>query len=295
MSKLIKIDSRHAVSYYGPSTFLYQFDAITVEPHRCITYAIQNISIPFSYYGCNDHNNMLDLHEGNVVRSIGMPPGNYNAYQYASTLLSLLNSDAYIYALTYNPINNKYVITCNHDVALLFSTGPHAHQSNHLFLGFDDDVNLTANNSVSSSNACMMTDIQYLQIQSDLGSSNIVSGSNEDYLLDIIPINIQPNGYIQYSGNKPSFVYQDQCLNQIRIKLLDDSGREVDLNGLPFLIIVKIDIIDKEAHGIPYSLGRDEPAMNKTNLQTIMENPSIIKTAPPFNINDLIEAIIKTK
>jgi hypothetical protein len=138
-----------------------------------------------------------------------------------------------------------------------------------------------------------MTDIQYLQIQSDLGSSNIISSGNEDYLVDIIPINIQPNGYIQYSGSKTSFQYNDQYLNQIRIKLIDDSGREVDLNGLSFLIIIRIDIIDKESKGIPYSLGRDEPASEKTNLQTIIENPSIIKTAPPFSINDMIDELIK--
>jgi hypothetical protein len=288
MSKLIKIDSRYAIS-----SNLYQFDAISVEPHRCITYAIQNVSIPFSYYGCNAYNNVLDLYENNVVRTIQMPLGNYNSYQYASTLLTLLNSASFVYTLTYNSINNKYVLSCDHNTTLLYETGPHSHLSNHLFLGFDVDTHLTANVPVQSTHACIMTDIQYLQIQSDLGSSNIISSGNEDYLLDIIPINIQPNGYIQYSGSKTSFQYNDQYLNQIRIKLIDDSGREVDLNGLSFLIIIRIDIIDKESKGIPYSLGRDEPASEKTNLQTIIENPSIIKTAPPFSINDMIDEFIK--
>jgi hypothetical protein len=76
-------------------------------------------------------------------------------------------------------------------------------------------------------------------------------------------------------------------------------GRDVNLNGVPFLLTIKIDLVTPEEAGIPKSLGRDaeevqefQGQQGKTNLQIISENPSIISRPAeqePLSLSDWIE------
>jgi hypothetical protein len=138
-----------------------------------------------------------------------------------------------------------------------------------------------------------MNDIFYLQIRTDIGSSdNIQTGDGCDGLLDIIPVADQPLHFISYNPITPSkFLLQSNTLSSINIALTDNKNRVVDLNGIPYLLTIRIDIVDSEEHRVAVATGREALDSNpeKTNLEWFMENPEMVNRAAPLNISDLVE------
>ena len=68
-------------------------------------------------------------------------------------------------------------------------------------------------------------------------------------------------------------------------------NRIVDLNGIPFLLTIKIDIIDSIENGMHVGNGRDDMVHDheKTNLEYFMENPALVQPPTTINIQDLVE------
>jgi hypothetical protein len=91
------------------------------------------------------------------------------------------------------------------------------------------------------------------------------------------------------------FLLHSNSLTDIRISLVDNYGREVNLNGIPFIITIKVDIIEPEDAGMKKPIGRgaEMPDQSKTNLQLFNENPRLINTNIPakhgVNLQDYIE------
>ncbi len=294
-NKILKIDSRMAKEYYNDfgTSFLYEFNPIIADKNKSILYSVKSISIPYSFYACNEYNQNMDLLESGNTRSIVIPAGNYNAYQYAKALLALLNPSGsnITYELNYNSVTNKFLMSVSEQVTILYKTGPHTKKSNYKFFGFpaDSDAILHAQSLIESPNCIVMSDINYLQIISDLDSNIVISGDNEDNILEIIPINVSPYGVIQHSSrNLVQYLYQQNLLHQFRIKLVDDSSRVINLNGLSFVITLKIEIVDNDEYKIPYSTRRAGEE-EKTNLQIISEDPSIVMTAPQINMDEIVQ------
>ena len=94
-SKLIRIDSSKANEYLNnyKTSFVYTFDPIQTDANESIVYSLINISIPYSYYSTNRHNQYLDVSESinnvTTIRNLIIPAGNYSALTYRDELLSL--------------------------------------------------------------------------------------------------------------------------------------------------------------------------------------------------------------
>ena len=142
-----------------------------------------------------------------------------------------------------------------------------------------------------SSNCISMSDTFYLQLKSDIGNNNIVTTDRQDNILEVIPIPAQPYGYILHTPiNSTKYILHSNTLNSITISLIDNLNRDVDLNGLPFYLTIKIEIFKNSDIGLPTSSGRDNA--DKTNLEQIVEDPSIIDKPSeqyPITVNDFIE------
>jgi hypothetical protein len=148
-----------------------------------------------------------------------------------------------------------------------------------------------------------MNDIYYFQIKSDLGDANIfITGDGYDSLLEVIPVSAEPLAFVSYAPFVPNkFIVHNNSINAIRISLIDNYGRDVNLNGIPFLLSIKIDIISPQEAGVTRSMGRNAegkteqiiPDQEKNNLQLIQENPGLImrprQQGNGLNMNDLIE------
>jgi hypothetical protein len=290
---IIKIDSNLCYQYLNEykTAFIYNFDPIICEMHQSIFYSIISASIPVSFYSVNKYNQYLDVREhiNNTVidRHIIISAGNYNAIQYGIEIQRLLNSDTtLIYTINYNKINNKYYFSASGGTSdFLFLTGINNMESNYNFLGFNKiDVSIS-NQQIFSHNVVSMSDIYFLQIKSDLDNNNVISGDLQDNILEIIPINEAPLQFINYAPPSPTkYLYSEKNLRNITIYLIDNMNRPINLNGLSFLINIRIEIVMNEQHNLTTMPNRKELNKNmldnedKTNLDWIREKPDMIDT-----------------
>ena len=301
-SKILKIDSSKATQYYNSqqTSFLFQLEVpISVTNSETIVYSLTNAYIPYSFYSVNINNCMLDVQETytdtlqsiplftssptTTRRFIALPHGNYSANDFMRTLLLLLNTSNYIhYTMIYNKTNNTYTISSslNTNAVFLFQSGLHASQSCHTFLGLPQ-LDTIINSTPFQTGCITMNDIYYFQIKSDIGSGiNFMMSDNSDGILDVVPISDQPMSFISYNPINPSkFLLLNNSLNSIKIGLTDNYNRIVDLNGIPFLLTIKIDIIDSIENGMHVGNGRDDMVHDheKTNLEYFMENPALVQ------------------
>jgi hypothetical protein len=229
-------------------------------------------------------------------RTIAIPEGNYSSQQYLNMLITALNSGYVSYAMTYSNIQNVYsikVLTSNATSTLLFATGANKSKSNYKFLGFNCEDVFVGSSPVFSQNCVVMSDIYYLQLKTDLGDG-LLSPDGSDSILEVIELPTQPYTFIHHKPiNLNKFILNSKVLDQIRITLIDNHNRIVDLNSVPFSAILKIEIIDNKTHNIPYSTGRvnedSQQPENPTNLELISRQPDIISMPKPLPVNDLVD------
>ena len=331
-SKIIKIDSSKASQFFNAyqTNFLFTIDPpITVTNDEVIVYSLVNAWIPYSFYSVNQYNQYLDVRivratvaplnmsviQNVYTKTIIIPAGNYSTYDFAKTLASLLNASysgvanmsATQFTVTYNKINNTFAIGyasslttagSRYYAQLMLQTGAHASVSCRKLLGCPmQDITIDSGTTLAT-NLVVMNDLAYFQIRTDIGESNtIITGDDQGNLLEIIPVSSEPLSYISYSpfqANK--FLLHNTSLNVIRIGLVDNYGRDVDLNGIPFLLTIKIDVVSAEEAGLPLAIGRNaddfEGQQAETNLQIIGKDPRLIARATdqePLSVADLIE------
>jgi hypothetical protein len=63
------------------------------------------------------------------------------------------------------------------------------------------------------------------------------------------------------------------------------------LNGVPYLLTLRIDVVDSEEHRVAVATGREalDTSAERTNLEWFVERPEMVNPAPPLNLGDLIE------
>ena len=290
-SKLIRIDSSKENEYLNDykTSFVYDFDPITTDNNESIVYSLLSISIPYSYYSVNKYNQYLDISEtiNNVtnIRNTVIPAGNYTSMTYATTLLAILNNVHITYNITYNKTQNRYnisIVTPNCTAIFLFKTGANHDTCNYKFLGFDKkDINI---NSVAmlSTNCVTMSDIYYLQLKTDLDSTTTLISDGTDNILETINIPTQPFTILQHTPIEINrYLLPQKMLRSINMSLCDNNNNELNLNGLPFYCVIKIEIINNEAYRLPIMQGRE-----RTEEQF---KPTEQSKPQPINISDLID------
>ena len=302
----LKIDSSNLLSYYNPykTSFLYSLsEPINCDNGESILYSLTSATIPYTFYGLNIFNDTLDVKEtyNNIVqptRTIEIPHGNYDAYSFAKKLTSLLNTQNMEYSITYNKISNKfliYTVKANTSAEFLFKTGPNTKTSCHSFLGLPKDVDIIINNQPLETGMITMNDIYHLQIKTDLGSQNVISSDSVDNILEIIPISPSPLSFIYYSPNTPTkYLFGQSNLQTIKVELTDNLNRPIDLNGIPYVINIKIEVVRNHDYDIPTgydprSLNLDDNPAEQTALERIYQNPGIIDRPRPYSSQDYIE------
>ena len=306
-SKILKIDSSKVTRYLNVYKTAFQFvlePSISVHPNKSIVYSVVNVNIPYSFYSVNSNNNYLDVEEkiNNVTsrRTVIIPSGNYNAYDFSKIIMAVLNNSTITYSIQYNKNSNTYYTAISSPQTatsvFLFNTGPNKLKAINKFLGIPNE-DVLINNVPFSTGLITMNDIYYFQLKSDIGlSDNIITADGNDGILEIIPINDQPLNFISFNPINPNkFLLHSSTLNIITFALFDNYNRIVDLNNIPFFITIKIDIVDNMENNIMMGKGRTIDTMESsvmTNLEYIMTHPEAImrpSDQPPLNLSDMIE------
>ena len=302
----LKIDSAKSPSFYNDfkTSFLFQLsEQITCQNGESILYSLVSATIPYTFYGLNRWNDSLDVQETyngvtQPTKTIHIPHGNYDAYSFAKKLTQLMNNQNMEYAITYNKISNKFVINTvktNTTSLFMFATGPNKDISCHQFLGLPKTGDIEINNIPLETGMITMNDIYHLQIKSDLGNQNIITSDSIDNILEIIPITPSPLSFIYYSPHVPTkYLLSQSNLQSIKIELTDNFNRPIDLNGIPFVINIKVEIVKNNDYDIPIGfdprqLNLDNNPAEQTALERIYQNPGIIDRPSHYSTKEYME------
>lgn len=242
----IYLNSRDATTYnngYGASDCDFYFKNIECLSQFHIHLSVKHAVIPYSYFNINKNNNQLFIRLYNTQGftqnlSYSLSFGNH-------TIASLLTELKFIlgtaFTITYNSITNK--------LTFIHSTYEFVLLSNSTCLeiiGFAIGYDITTINKTLESNTNVnLQSVQCICINSNIHTNSInTSNINNAHALANIPINQTPFSMITYmnSSNYRVNTYANN-LNQINIKLLDQSGNIINLNGLHWTMTLQVDIL----------------------------------------------------
>jgi hypothetical protein len=232
----IYLNSSMADKYYDSlSDCEFILPPIQIPDGFHIYLSLQNASIPFSFYNFNSLTNTLNYIINGVTTNIIIPDGNYNITQLITYLSSVTP-----FTITYNNITNK--------LNFIHSTYNFTFKSTSLclsMLGFTSliDVSSTAL-SLTSVNCVNIQNIKRINISSNLITYNISKGLLNNFsILASIPINKPAFSIIEYSNTNHFrtnlFI---NIITVIKIKLIDEYGRLINLNGQNFCLTIQLDV-----------------------------------------------------
>jgi len=241
----IHLSSKYADSYnYGSySDCNFSLTNIEVPLQHHIYISVVHAVIPYTWYNINSMNNTLSYAINGVQSLLIIEQGNYNAIQLASYLTTNIANNT---TVTYNSITNKFKFT---NVINTFTIYNNVTTTCLHILGL-------AGSSLSSFSASSMGPLSSMSsinlqtkhcvcVQSNFISGNINnSAKNAGTILCSIPVNGQPYSMLSYAPNKliRTNIYNNS-INLINLRLVDQMGNLVDLNGLDWTITLQIDSV----------------------------------------------------
>ncbi len=216
----------------------YLLPNLEIPDGYTIYLSVSQCSIPYSFYNINNNNNSIFLFNliSLVTSNYIIPIGNYNINQ----LLLILNNNLIGYSFYYNSINNKITISCINDFELLDNS------TCLLLLGFNKNTTYKSYlSNLISFNCVDLNPINIIYINSNILTYNINKNYiNNQTVLCSIPIYSQPYSIIQYYNynNFKSNLFINSISN-IDLKLIDEYGEAIDLNGLNWNITLTLEIV----------------------------------------------------
>ena len=180
----------------------------------------------------------LEYTENNVLKTLYIEEGNYNANQLANYFTNNMQN----FTCKYDTISNKFTFT-NSLYNFVFSTGSTCLN----MLGFYyDTLYLTSALKILSSSFCVnLQTKQCICIASNFQTGNInytdISSRN---ILCSIPISSQPNSNIIYinATNFRNNLYTN-VISTICLKLIDQNNNVIDLDGCNWSITLQLDVV----------------------------------------------------
>ena len=190
-----------------------------------LTVGVKSAEIPTSFYNVDNINQLLvyEINSGGI-QQFTIPQGNYNV----STLKTVLQNNTGL-IFTYQSTTNTYTITHANYEFTLYTTSTCFE-----LLGLSEGQPYTSTDQTITSN----TNINLFPIRTlHITSSNFITKNlssndtrNACYLCSI-QNSVPPNSVIYYQGDLMSQVNSIENLVNTHLRLLDQRGRIVDLNG----------------------------------------------------------------
>jgi hypothetical protein len=216
----------------------FNLPVIEIPSQYHIHLSVQNAVIPFTFYNINATNNLLSYSMNSIIYEVNITLGNYNV----NTLKTFLNNNMPGFTITYNSITNKYTFTNN--LAINFTIL--SISSCYYLIGFSQENTTSDNEVLTSTRVINLAPVRLINVLSNLPTNNInkISANNKSVICSI-PVMSQPFSIIHYvnsSGFKiNSFT---NTISTLQIKLTDQLGTLLDLNGSNWSMTLQIDIVD---------------------------------------------------
>ena len=247
----IHLNSKFASSYNNNNNADCNFNLpnIEIEDGYYIHLSVQSCVIPYSFYNIDYTNNVLFYQEilvdtnnnqiGTLNTTLNIASGNYNALQLASYLTSNLPRTT----VTYSTITGKYTFINSSNNFII--KNQYSTCLSLIGCATNDLYNTSVLKSLVSYTPANLSPRQCICISSNLPTGNINNqlGSNRAIICSI-PVISQPFSLITYNNtNGAKFNLYSNFVNFISIRLSDQNGAVLNLNGQHFSITLQLDII----------------------------------------------------
>lgn len=210
-------------------------------------FKINKIVIPYSFYATV--NQQIVITSPSIGGTINVPAGNYTADSLATTLEGLINSSFPIItcSITYSSITDKYTFTgaLPYSISSLGLIPPNNNLMYQLGLTSLSGVQTVLPQSANfvstycanlSGTCCLYVSSNALRLFSNSSFQNMRSN-----IIQVVPIQVNSFNYIVWQNSVPTYYQQDEyVLNQIDLRLIDDFGNTINLNGLDWSIEIEI-------------------------------------------------------
>lgn len=197
---------------------------------------VSHAEVPNAFYLVNQYNNILYINSSAYT----IPSGNYNASNLMTTLLNLLPAS---FSVTYSSIFQKYTISSTSAFTISY-----LNSSISRIMGLNrtsDMVGVLANDkyTVTLPNCVNFLPTARLNVRSSiLQLENFQSNDGSSDILLSLQNNASQNGVITYTNRSNLKYHVDlECVNEIDIRITDDSNRELDFNGVSWFLTLRVD------------------------------------------------------
>ena len=236
----IYLNSQYADTYYnGASDCEYVLPLIEIPDGFHIYVSVVSCLIPYSFYNVNSYNNILYYSfDGFTIYNLTFTLGNYNV----NNVLNYLNNNLLNgFSVTYDNIQNRFTfIHATND--FMFMSNSTCFQ----LLGFTNNMTISSSSlSLTSINCINVYNIRTIQVNSNLLTYNINKLQKNNYcILCSVPITCTPFSLIEYT-NRTNFktnLFLNR-LSNIKIKLTDENGNLLNLNGCNYNMTLQLDVV----------------------------------------------------
>ena len=235
------LNSQTANSYVNDYTSECMFVLPSFNiPKKCkVSVSCQTATIPYSFYNCDDFNNKLDYSENLITYTVIIPQGNYNVLTLISALKILMGAN---FNIVYNTLDNTYTFTNTlYEFQMISSSNCFE------ILGLKNNTTYSSiSKSLKSNISINLFTIRNIYVSSNNFMLNNVNSStpNNSSILCSIPISTSQGSIISYSNiyNVTNEVHNTSNLTLLHIKLTDQDGDILDLNGCHFSLTLQLDI-----------------------------------------------------
>lgn len=236
----IYLNSRYATESVGGNiaNSIYYLPVIEIPDGHHIYLSLQNATIPYSFYSISSVDNTFSwgLVAG-PVNTYYIEPGNYNITQLIDIMQTAMGAS---YTITYSPITSKLLITHATTNFRIY-----AGTFNHI-IGFSKTSNTTSTANLLYSRDCVnLNQIRALNIEINFPTYNVnVAQPFNQNILATIPVYVAPFSIITYQNpnNFRTNLYVNK-LDQIQIRIVDNEGRLVDMNGIQYQMTLQLDCV----------------------------------------------------
>ena len=235
----IYLNSQYADYYInGASDCEYVLPLIEIPDGFHIYLSVVSCLIPYSFYNINSSNNILKYSfDGVTIYTLIIPIGNYNVNNLVTILKSNLLSG---FSVIYNSIQNKLTFTHTTNEFMFMSSSTCLQ-----ILGFNNSTISSISLSLTSVNCVNVYSIRTIQVNSNLITYNVNKLQKNNFcILCSIPISCTPFSLIEYV-NRTNFktnLFLNR-LSNIKIKLTDDNGNLINLNGCHYSLTLQLDVV----------------------------------------------------
>lgn len=236
----IYLNSRYATQTIDNNTAncIYYLPVIEIPDGHHIYLSLQSAQIPYSFYSITSVDNVFEFGVvGDTPTIYYVQPGNYTITQVIDILKSAMGAN---YNITYSTTTSKLLFThTTSNFTIYPNTFNHA-------IGFSKTFETTSiANILYSRDVVNLNQIRALNIECNFPTGNVnVAQANNLNILATIPVYVAPFSIINYQNpnNFKTNLYINK-LDQIQIRIIDNDGRLINLNGINYQMLLQLDCI----------------------------------------------------